>query len=83
MPENVEEMGLLTLFICRSGFRQISTSVYNYHDRRLNFMFGRDISIMSYILSAVVTMLFSVSVDLFMIKKMRNIKMVDSMKAND
>lgn len=48
-----------------------------------NFMFVRDISIMSYILSAVVTMLFSILVDLFMIKKMRNIKMVDSMKAND
>lgn len=47
------------------------------------FMFGRDISILSYILSAGITMIFSVLVDLFMIKKLKNIKMVDSMKAND
>ncbi len=48
-----------------------------------NFMFGRDISILSYIIAAVITMLFSIIVDLFMVKKLRNIKMVDSMKAND
>jgi putative ABC transport system permease protein len=48
-----------------------------------NFMFGRDISILSYVLSAIITLIFSVVVDLFMIKKLRNIKMVDSLKAND
>lgn len=48
-----------------------------------NFMFGRDISLLSYILSGVITLIFSVVVDLFMIKKLRNIKMVDSLKAND
>ena len=47
------------------------------------FMFGRDAKILSYILSAVITMIFSVIVDLFMVKKLKNIKMVDSMKAND
>lgn len=48
-----------------------------------NIMFGREISISSYIISAIITMIFSIIVDLFMIKKLRNIKMVDSMKAND
>jgi putative ABC transport system permease protein len=48
-----------------------------------NFMFGRDISLLSYILSGVITLIFSVVVDLFMVKKLRNIKMVDSLKAND
>ena len=48
-----------------------------------NFMFGRDISLLSYVLSGVITLIFSVIVDLFMIKKLKNIKMVDSLKAND
>ena len=48
-----------------------------------DFMFGRDISLVSYILSGLITFMFSVIVDIFMIKKLRNIKMVDSLKAND
>lgn len=47
------------------------------------FMFGRDIRIISYIISAFITLIFSGIVDLFMAKKLRNIKMVDSLKAND
>lgn len=48
-----------------------------------NFMFGRDISWLSYLLSSIITLVFSVIVDLFMVKKLINIKMVDSLKAND
>ncbi len=47
------------------------------------FMFGRSVSILSYLISAIITMMFSAIVDFFMVKKLRNIKMVDSMKAND
>lgn len=48
-----------------------------------DFMFGRNIKLMSYVLSAIITMIFSGIVDLFMLKKVKDIKMVDSMKAND
>lgn len=47
------------------------------------FMFGRTISVLSFGLSAAVTMLFSLIVNVFMLKKLRDIKMVDSMKAID
>lgn len=47
------------------------------------YMFGRDIAAISYGLSAIITVIFSIIVNLFMSKKLRNIKMVDSMKAND
>ena len=46
-------------------------------------MFGRDIRWMSYVLSAVITLIFSLVVNLFMGRKIRNIEMVESMKAND
>jgi putative ABC transport system permease protein len=46
-------------------------------------MFGRDIRWMSYVLSTVITLIFSLVVNLFMGRKIRNIEMVESMKAND
>ena len=46
-------------------------------------MFARDVRILSYIISAIVTLFFSVVVYLFMAKKLKNIIMADSLKAND
>ena len=46
-------------------------------------MFGRNIRWMSYVLSAVITLVFSLVVNIFMSRKIRNIEMVESMKAND
>ncbi|GHU85387.1 ABC transporter permease [Spirochaetia bacterium] len=46
-------------------------------------MFGRTIAPASFVLSAIFTLLFSAAVDLLMLKKIRNIKMADSMKAVD
>jgi putative ABC transport system permease protein len=48
-----------------------------------DLMFGRHISSMSFILSAAITLIFSGAVDLLMLKKIRNIKMAESMKAVD
>ncbi len=48
-----------------------------------DFMFGRDIVFSSYALSMIVTLVFSFIVNIFMSKKIKNIKMVDSLKAND
>ena len=48
-----------------------------------DLMFGRRISVMSFVLSAIVTLFFSLIVDLMMYQKLKNIKMVDSMKAID
>lgn len=45
--------------------------------------FGREISVLSFVFSAVITLMFSGIVDLIMYKKLRNIEMVDSMKAVD
>jgi putative ABC transport system permease protein len=53
------------------------TGVAENHD----LMFGRTISPLSFILSALITLLFSVMVDLLMLKKIRNIRMAESMKA--
>jgi putative ABC transport system permease protein len=44
-------------------------------------MFGRSIKPLSFVLSAVLTLLFSQIVDLFMRRKLRHISMVESMKA--
>ena len=49
----------------------------------IELMLGRNISVLSFVLSAVVTLFFSFAVDLIMLKKLREIKMVDSMKAVD
>ena len=46
-------------------------------------MFGRDVKTLSYIMSIVMTIIFSIIVNFFMSKKLKNIKMVDSMKAVD
>jgi putative ABC transport system permease protein len=46
-----------------------------------DLMFGRTIAPLSFILSALITLLFSALVDLLMLKKIRNIKMAESMKA--
>ncbi|QQO10622.1 ABC transporter permease [Breznakiella homolactica] len=47
----------------------------------VDLMFGRTITPLSFFLSAAATMVFSVGVDLLMLKKLRSIEMVDSMKA--
>ncbi len=46
-----------------------------------NLMLGRNISTISFILSAVLTLVFSLIVNLFMTVKLRKIEMVESMKA--
>lgn len=46
-------------------------------------MFGRSIYPMSYVLSAAVTLGFTALVDIIMLKKLRGIDMVESMKANE
>ena len=48
-----------------------------------DFMFGRDIKLLSYGISALITMVFAFIVNIIMSKKIRDIKMADSMKAND
>lgn len=48
-----------------------------------DLMFGRQISSLSYVMSAVITILFSLAVDLIMYTKLKKIEMVDSMKAVD
>jgi putative ABC transport system permease protein len=46
-------------------------------------MFGRDISTLGFVLSALLTLAFSGCVDLLMLPKLRGIKMAESMKAAD
>ncbi|MHB1485911.1 MAG: FtsX-like permease family protein [Saccharofermentanales bacterium] len=48
-----------------------------------DLMFGRNLSALSFILSAAFTFLFSIIVNLIMYKKLKKIEMVDSMKAID
>jgi putative ABC transport system permease protein len=48
-----------------------------------NLMMGRNISLMSYVWSAVITMIFTLFVNLILYKKLKNIEMVESMKAID
>jgi putative ABC transport system permease protein len=48
-----------------------------------DLMFGREVAPLSFVLSAVITMVFSALVDLLMLGKIRNIKMAESMKAVD
>ena len=48
-----------------------------------SIMFGRTIYPLSYIFSALITLVFSAIVCLFMSKRLRDIDMVDSMKAVD
>lgn len=49
----------------------------------IDFMFGRRVFFASYLLSAVITLLFSLIVNIFMYKKIKGIEMVESMKAVD
>jgi putative ABC transport system permease protein len=49
----------------------------------VDLMFGRRISPLSLVLSGIITLVFSGLVDLAMVKKIRHIKMADSMKAVD
>ena len=46
-------------------------------------MFGREIYPLSYVFSAAVTLMFTVIVDLIMLRKLNSIDMVESMKANE
>lgn len=48
-----------------------------------SYMFGRDVKTLSFIISTIITIIFSLIVNIFMSRKLRNIKMVDSMKAVD
>ncbi len=48
-----------------------------------SIMFGRDIYPLSYLYSVLLTILFSILVNLVMYKKLRKIDMVESMKANE
>lgn len=48
-----------------------------------DFMMGREISPLSYVLAALITLAFSALVDFLMIFKLRRIEMVESMKAVD
>ncbi len=48
-----------------------------------SIMFGRSIYPMSYVYATVVTVVFMLLVELVMLKKLRNIDMVESMKANE
>lgn len=48
-----------------------------------DMMFGREISPLSFLLSAAATLAFSLAVDLLMAKKLRKIRMTESMKAID
>jgi putative ABC transport system permease protein len=48
-----------------------------------DFMFGRGVSLLSLVLSALVTLVFSGLVQLVMARKLKGIKMVDSMKVID
>jgi putative ABC transport system permease protein len=49
----------------------------------VDLMFGRHIRGLSFFLSALITLFFSFGVDLLMVKKIRRIKMAESMKAID
>ena len=46
-----------------------------------SIMFGRDISVLSYILSAGLTCLFSLAVSLAMHRRLRNVSMTESLKS--
>jgi putative ABC transport system permease protein len=48
-----------------------------------DLMFGRRISALSFIAAALLTLAFSALVDLMMVKKIRRVRMADSMKAGD
>lgn len=48
-----------------------------------NMMFGRNIDLLSFIISAVLTVLFSVLVNIVMYYKLKNVKMVESLKSVD
>jgi putative ABC transport system permease protein len=48
-----------------------------------DLMFGREIAPLSFILSGIITLVFSALVDLLMLGKIRNIRMAESMKAVD
>ena len=46
-------------------------------------MFGRDIYALSFLLAAALTMVFTALVDIMMIKRIKNVDMVQSLKANE
>ena len=50
---------------------------------KCNLMFGRQISLQSFLLSSAATLLFSLAVNFLMYGKLKKIEMVDSMKAVD
>ena len=48
-----------------------------------NVMFGRDIAVLSFVWSALLTLAFSAAVDLIMYRKLKKISMVDNLKSVD
>ena len=48
-----------------------------------NMMFGRNVDLISFIISAVLTVIFSVLVNIVMYYKLKNVKMVESLKSVD
>lgn len=48
-----------------------------------NMMFGRNVDLISFIISAVLTVVFSVLVNIVMYYKLKNVKMVESLKSVD
>ena len=48
-----------------------------------NMMFGRNINFPSYVISALITIAFSVLVNIVMFYKLKKVKMVESLKSVD
>lgn len=69
--------GTLTGLLLGIMLHRFIVAVVENHD----LMFGRNISPLSFVLSAGATLLFSFAVDLIMYGKLKKIEMVDSMKA--
>lgn len=79
------EIGLLSLMGTLAGL--IAGKVLHYYivliAETADMMMGRNISPLSYLLAAVLTLAFSAVVDILMTFKLRRIEMVESMKAVD
>lgn len=79
------EIGILTVLGTIAGL--ILGKILHYYviiiAESTDMVFGRELEPMTYILAAAFTLLFSLLVDLLMLRKLRNIDMAASMKAVD
>ncbi len=79
------EIGLLSILGTLTGLA--AGWVLHYYvvttAESVDMMMGRDISPISYVLAAAITLVFSALVDVLMLFKLRRIQMVESMKAVD